>query len=46
VQVPVFPWPAPPHRLIRISAHLHNRPSDYTRLIDALRVILPDGTRG
>jgi isopenicillin-N epimerase len=46
VQVPVFPWPAPPRRLIRISAHLHNRPSDYTRLIDALRAILPDGTRG
>lgn len=41
VQVPVMPWPSPPHRLIRISAHLHNRRSDYERLIAALRSLLP-----
>ena len=46
VQIPVFPWPAPPHRIIRMSAHLHNRPSDYDRLIDALRALLPASGRG
>lgn len=46
VQIPVFPWPAPPHRIIRLSAHLHNRPSDYDRLIDALRALLPAPGRG
>ena len=27
IEVPVIPWPAPPRRLIRISAHLYNTPA-------------------
>jgi len=36
VEVPVVPWPAPPARLLRVSAHLHTRPADVTRLVSAL----------
>ncbi len=36
IEVPVFTWPAPPDRVLRISAHLYNRPSDYDRLAEAL----------
>ena len=36
MQVPVFIWPAPPQRLLRISAHLYNNESQYHRLADAL----------
>jgi len=36
VEVPVIPWPAPPKRLIRISAQLYNEQSDYERLASAL----------
>jgi len=37
VEVPVIPWPAPPKRLVRISAQLYNAREDYDRLADALR---------
>ncbi len=40
IEVPIPPWPAPPARLIRISAALHNEPDDYRRLADALAVEL------
>jgi isopenicillin-N epimerase len=36
IQIPIFPWPAVPHRLIRISCQIYNRWDDYTRLADAL----------
>ena len=36
IEVPVFTWPAPPDRLLRISAHLYNQPDDYHRLATAL----------
>ncbi len=36
IEVPVFTWPAPPNRLLRISAHLYNQPDDYERLAKAL----------
>ena len=36
IQVPVFTWPAPPERLLRISAHLYNDESQYRRLAEAL----------
>jgi isopenicillin-N epimerase len=37
IEVPVIPWPAPPRRLIRISAQIYNDESQYQRLGDALR---------
>ena len=36
IEVPVFTWPAPPERVLRISAHLYNRPDDYVLLAKAL----------
>ncbi len=39
LEVPVAPWPEPPHRLLRISAQLYNRASDYERLAAALREV-------
>ncbi len=36
IQVSVFTWPAPPERLLRISAHLYNDESQYRRLAEAL----------
>jgi isopenicillin-N epimerase len=36
IEVPVMSWPAPPHRLIRISAQLYNERGQYERLAGAL----------
>lgn len=40
IEVPVPPWPAPPRRLIRISAQVYNRSADYEALARALRAEL------
>jgi isopenicillin-N epimerase len=37
IEVPIMRWPAPPHRLVRISAQLYNHPAQYARLAEALR---------
>ncbi len=37
IEAVVCPWPAPPRRLLRVSAHLYNREEDYRKLIAALR---------
>ena len=37
VEVPIVPWPAPPKRLIRISAQLYNQPEDYVQLLHAIK---------
>ena len=37
IEVPVIPWPAPPRRLLRISAQIYNSLSQYRRLARALR---------
>ena len=42
IEVPIMSWPAPPRRLIRISAQLYNDPAQYVRLADALRKELGD----
>jgi isopenicillin-N epimerase len=42
IEVPVMSWPAPPHRLVRISAQLYNRPEHYARLAEALSKELAD----
>jgi len=36
IEVPVMSWPAPPRRLIRISAQLYNARAQFARLADAL----------
>jgi isopenicillin-N epimerase len=36
IEVPVVPWPAPPRRLLRISAQIYNDRADYERLASAL----------
>jgi isopenicillin-N epimerase len=36
IEVPVFPWPRSPRRLVRVSAQLYNRIEDYQRLAEAL----------
>ena len=41
IEVPIMRWPTPPRRLIRVSAQLYNRRSQYARLADALRKELP-----
>jgi len=37
IEVPVFAWPAPPRRFLRVAAQLYNTPADYERLAAALR---------
>ena len=41
IEVPIMPWPAPPRRLLRISAQLYNSLPQYQRLADALAGLLP-----
>lgn len=36
IEVPVPPWPAPPARVLRVSAHLYNAEEEYHRLAAAL----------
>jgi isopenicillin-N epimerase len=40
IEVPVFPWPDPPARLIRISAQIYNTVADYDGLTRALSELL------
>jgi isopenicillin-N epimerase len=36
IEVPIIPWPAPPKRLLRVSAQLYNSLPQYERLAQAL----------
>lgn len=40
IQVPVVPWPEPPHRLLRISAQIYNTIDDYIHLSRVLPPLL------
>ena len=40
IEVPIIAWPAPPRRLVRISAQLYNSAWQYVALGEALRKIL------
>lgn len=40
IEVPFVPWPAPPKRLLRVSAQLYNTFDEYERLAAALREML------
>ena len=37
IEVPIVPWPAPPKRVLRVSAAIYNRLEDYETLATALR---------
>jgi isopenicillin-N epimerase len=37
IEVPIVPWPAPPRRLLRVSAQLYNEIGQYERLVVALK---------
>jgi isopenicillin-N epimerase len=39
IEVPVFPWPAPPKRILRISAQVYNEAAEYRKLADALAAL-------
>jgi len=42
IEVPIIPWPAPPRRVLRISAQLYNSLSQYEQLAEALmKLCLP-----
>ena len=41
LEVPIIPWPAPPKRLLRISAQLYNSLPQYERLARALAETFP-----
>lgn len=36
IEVPIVPWPAPPKRVLRVSAQLYNTMEDYEKLLRAL----------
>jgi len=40
IEVPVYVWPASPHRLVRVSAQLYNSIPQYERLAGALSSLL------
>ncbi len=44
IEVPVFPFPKAPKRMLRVSAHLYNAPGDYERLAEILAMRLPGGS--
>jgi isopenicillin-N epimerase len=41
IEVPVFPWPAPPKRWLRVSAQLYNSLPQYEKLATVLKKIFP-----
>jgi isopenicillin-N epimerase len=45
IEVPVVPWPAPPRRLLRISAQIYNTAAEYDYLCEALAAVLREETR-
>ncbi|QRN99731.1 aminotransferase class V-fold PLP-dependent enzyme [Archangium violaceum] len=40
IEVPITPWPRPPHRHVRVSAQLYNSRAEYQRLAEALVTLL------
>ncbi len=43
IEVPIVPWPAPPKRLLRISAQIYNSDGAYEYLCDSLASLLGEG---
>jgi isopenicillin-N epimerase len=46
IEVPIFPWPRAPARLLRVSAQLYNAPAQYAYLGECLRTLLGQETAG
>lgn len=42
IEVPIIPWPAPPKRLLRISAQLYNSLPQYELLAQAMRELIQE----
>ena len=42
IEVPIIPWPAPPKRLLRISAQLYNSLPQYELLASAMNALMAD----
>ena len=40
IEVPIVPWPAPPKRVLRVSAAVYNRLEEYEKLAHALQGLL------
>lgn len=45
IEVPIVPWPAPPKRLLRISAQIYDTAAEYEYLCEALKTALQDEER-
>jgi isopenicillin-N epimerase len=45
IEAPVFPWPAPPRRTLRVSAQAYNDDEEYVALGEALRAMGTGGAR-
>ncbi len=43
IEVPILAWPAPPRRLLRVSAQVYNRETQYARLAQVVRDFLAEG---
>lgn len=46
IEVPVQAWPAPPRRVLRVSAQVYNTPAQYEYLVRALGELGVPGARG
>lgn len=43
IEVPIVPWPAPPKRLLRISAQIYDTEAEYAYLCESLTKLLGEG---
>jgi isopenicillin-N epimerase len=41
IEVPVYYWPSPPRKILRISAQAYNGAAQYARLVEALGELMP-----
>jgi len=46
IEVPVVPWPAPPNRVLRVSAQLYNAIGEYRHLAERLLALLDEERHG
>jgi isopenicillin-N epimerase len=46
IEVPVMPWPAPPRRLLRISAQIYRQPGAFETLARAVSELLHESGQG